>query len=389
MHHLEQNHIINSSQFGFRYNHSTTDAVLTMIHKIQSAKAHNLHSLGFFADISKAFDKVCLQSLLYKINILKFPLMISRWIYHFLTNRVSYVKHFGALSDPFYPLAGIPQGSILAPLLFLIYVNDIPITPHVYSSQFADDTAAVATSLRQSTSADYMQSFINDLTIWANPWKITLHPEKSCLISFFHPMKTHHTRITAQNYTGQSSLIPYTSVHRYLGIQIDNKLKFTQHITHIKAEALKRFFIICRLYRYAPNISPYIMLHLYKSYIRPLTDYCAPIYLLSPVSSCYHLEVLQNKFLRHFLNLSRHTSLTDLRTQSQCTSLKDRWVTLTIDYILTKSRQDLPISHLILEQLFFPSSKIFKIISELIHSKAPQEIPSLQLAYRSLTRTAH
>ena len=68
MHHMEHNHLINNSQFGFRHDHSTTDAVLTMLHKILNNKASNRHSLGFFADISKAFDKVCIKSLMYKIT---------------------------------------------------------------------------------------------------------------------------------------------------------------------------------------------------------------------------------------------------------------------------------------------------------------------------------
>ncbi|KAL5260405.1 hypothetical protein ACHWQZ_G010504, partial [Mnemiopsis leidyi] len=105
MHHMEQNHFINTTQFGFRHNHSTTDAVLTMIINILHNKASNLHSLGFFADISKDFGKVCIKSLMYKVNILKLPRIISRWIYQFLTNRTSFVKHFGSLSEPFHPLA--------------------------------------------------------------------------------------------------------------------------------------------------------------------------------------------------------------------------------------------------------------------------------------------
>ena len=382
MHHMENNHLINNSQFGFRQDHSTTDAVLTMLHKILNNKASNRHSLGFFADISKAFDKVCIKSLMYKINLLKFPLLVSRWIYHFLTNRTSFVKHFGSLSNPFHPLAGIPQGSILAPLLFLIYVNDIPVTPYVYSSQFADDTAAVSTSLRRNTAAEHMQTFINAFTIWADSWKITLHPDKSCLISFFHKNKTHLTNIIAQNFTGEPHIIPYTSVHRYLGILIDSNLKFSHHIARIKSEATKRFHIICRLYRFAPDINPRIMIHLYKTYIRPLMDYCAPIFLLSPLSSSYHLEVLQNNILRHILNVPRITPLREIRSLSSCTSLKERWNHLTVTYILNKSKLDLPISHLILEQIFSPTSRIFELISTLIQTSAPEELhlPALRHA---------
>ncbi|KAL5260408.1 hypothetical protein ACHWQZ_G010507 [Mnemiopsis leidyi] len=289
MHHMEQNHFINTTQFGFRHNHSTTDAVLTMIHNILHNKVSNLHSLGFFADISKAFDKVCIKSLMYKINILKLPRIISRLTYQFLNNRTSFVKHFGSLSEPFHPLA-------------------------------------------------------------------------------------------EHNYTGTPIVIPYTTNHRYLGVLLDSRLQFTQHIDHIKREATKRFLIICRLYRYSPDINPHIMLHLYKSYIRPLMDYCAPIFLLSPVTSCYHLEVLQNKILRHFLNLNRNTKLAELRSLARCTSLKDRWNTLTINYILRKSKLDLPISRLILEQIFSPTSRIFHLISTLIHNQVPEELPALRHA---------
>ena len=384
-HHMEHNKLINPSQFGFRQNHSTTDAVITMIHHILANKSMKLHSLGFFADISKAFDKVCIKSLMYKLKKLRFPHIISRWIYQFLTHRTSFVKHFGALSDPFSPLAGIPQGSILGPLLFLLYVNDMPTTPFTHTSQFADDTAATSYSLKSHGAAYHMQSFINSLTSWADTWKITLHPEKSSLMSYFLTADTHHHDIISHNSSGTSSVIPYTSVQRYLGVHIDHNLTFKEHIQHVSRESLKRFFIVCRLYRYSPHIDPHLMIHLYKAYIRPLMDYCAPIFLLSPLCSSYHLEVLQNRILRHFLNLDRYTSLIDIRHQSRCTSLKERWNSLTVKYILDKASLDLPISRLILQQIFQPTSKLFHIISQLIHQEAPDKLPALRSALNTLT----
>ena len=384
-HHMEHNKLINTSQFGFRQNHSTTDAIINMIHNIQSNKTKKLKSLGFFADISKAFDKVCIKSLMYKINKLNFPHIITRWIYQFLTNRTSYVKHFGSLSHSFNPLAGIPQGSILGPLLFILYVNDIPTAPFTHSSQFADDTAATSTSLTSKGAASHMQTFINNLTTWADSWKITLHPQKSCLLSYFLSHKDHQPNIIAHNHTGTSTIIPYATVHRYLGVLIDHNLTFKQHILHIKRESLKRFYIVCRLYRYSPDINPLIMLHLYKTYIRPLMDYCAPIHLLASVTSSYHLEVLQNRFLRHFLHLDRRTRLTDIRLKARCTSLRERWRSLTIKYITTKASLDFPISHLILTQIFQPTSRLFKTISEIIHQEAPHELPALRAALNTIT----
>ena len=266
-HHMEHNKLINPSQFVFRQNHSTTDAVITMIHHILANKSMKLHSLGFFADISKAFDKVCIKSLMYKLKKLRLPHIISRWIYQFLTNRTSFVKHFGALSDPFSPLAGIPQGSILGPLLFLLYVNDMPSAPFTHTSQFADDTAATSYSFKPHGAANHMQSFINSLTSWADTWKITLHPEKSSLMSYFHTVESHHHDIISHNSSGTSSVIPYTSVQRYLGVHIDHKHTFKDHIQHVRRESLKRFYIVCRLYRYSPLINPNLMIHLYKSYV--------------------------------------------------------------------------------------------------------------------------
>ena len=122
------------------------------------------------------------------------------------------------------------------------------------------------------------------------------------------------------------------------------------------------------------------MIHPYKTYIRPLMDYCAPIFLLSPLSSSYHLEVLQNNILRHILNVPRITPLREIRSLSSCTSLKERWNHLTVTYILNKSKLDLPISHLILEQIFSPTSRIFELISTLIQTTAPEELPALRHA---------
>ena len=166
---------------------------------------------------------------------------------------------------------------------------------------------------------------------------------------------------------------------------MDSNLKFP-HGTHQVRSHLKRFHIICRLYRFAPDINPRIMIHLYKTYIRPLMDYCAPIFLLFPflLAASYLLEVLQNNILRHILNVPRHTPLREIRSLSSCTSLKERWNHLTVTYILNKSKLDLPISHLILEQIFSPTSRIFELISTLIQTSVPEELPALRQALNQI-----
>ena len=138
------------------------------------------HVVAAFLDVEKAFDNVWHNGLRYKIFMLDLPTRMARWLSGFLVDRAIQVNVNGFLSDKISPIAEVPQGSVLSPLPFLIYVNDLPKPHHRQDtkSQFADDTALWAASKNVQIAANLFRKDLRKLAKWCAKWRIKLNPEK-------------------------------------------------------------------------------------------------------------------------------------------------------------------------------------------------------------------
>ncbi len=136
--------------------------------------------------MEKAFDNVWHNGLRYKIYKLDLPSKLTRWLSDFLVGRVIKVNIDGFHSSEIHPKAGVPQGSVLSPLLFIIYVNDMPDPKHRQStkSQFADDMGLWAISKNPRIAATLLQKDLDKLARWCARWRIKLNPEKTKCIVF-------------------------------------------------------------------------------------------------------------------------------------------------------------------------------------------------------------
>ena len=144
------------------------------------------HVIAAFLDVEKAFNNVWHNGLWYKIYHLDLPTKLCRWFSDFLVGRVIQVKVEGFLSPKVYPKVGVPQGSNLNPLLFLIYVNDMPNPSHhqTNKSQFEDDKDQWAISKNIDSAVEYLQRDFEKLARWCAKWRINLNPEKTEVIIF-------------------------------------------------------------------------------------------------------------------------------------------------------------------------------------------------------------
>ena len=141
------------------------------------------HVIAAFLDVEKAFNNLWHNGLRYKIYQLDLPTKQCRWLSDFLVGRVIQVKIEGFLSPNVYPKAGVPQGSNLSPLLFLIYVNDMPNPTHhqTNKSKFVDDAGQWAVSKNIDLAVEYLQRDLDKLARWCAKWRIKLNPEKISL----------------------------------------------------------------------------------------------------------------------------------------------------------------------------------------------------------------
>ena len=171
---------INKYQSGFSQNKSTDDHLLRLSMSVMESVNRREHVVAAFLDVEKAFDNVWHNGLRYKIFMLDLPTKMTRWLSDFLVGRVIQVNVNGFLSDKISPAAGVPQGSVLSPLLFLICVNDLPKPHHRQNSesQYADDTALWAASRNGHIAAKLLQKDLRKLAKWCAKWRIKLNPEK-------------------------------------------------------------------------------------------------------------------------------------------------------------------------------------------------------------------
>ena len=189
--HLEDNGFFSKYQSSFRKSKSTSDHLVHLSQTIMESFNRGDHVIAALLDVEKAFDNVWHNRLRYKIYQLDLPTRLCRWLSDFLVGRVIQVKTEGFLSPKVCSKAGVPEGSNQSPLLFLIYVNDMPNLSHhqINKSQFADDAGQWVVSKNINLAADYLQRDLNKLVKWCAKWRIKLNPEK--LKSYYSPYYPH------------------------------------------------------------------------------------------------------------------------------------------------------------------------------------------------------
>ena len=198
--------------------------------QLHKPKGQSKLTLCTFFDYEKAYDKVWRDGLLYKMIRLEIPWRYIRYVRFFLSTRQTVVNINEVASKMFKLNEGLPQGSAISPLLFLIFINDIDVDlhPDTLVSLFADDTAVwTQRGVDQEHSQRIMQEEIHKICEWARKWKMKLNEGKTKTVAISTKPSDTDWKPTLQLNGKSVDTVPS---HKFLGVQIDNKLRFPEHI---------------------------------------------------------------------------------------------------------------------------------------------------------------
>jgi hypothetical protein len=319
MDHLEINELLSESQFGFRKKHSTLHPLVHFMNFVTNAFNKKEHALAIFCDLRKAFDTVDHSILLKKLHKLGIRGLELKWFENYLQDRKQFVTINGVSSDLLCILLGVPQGSILGPLLFLIYINDLPQCSKLCSFLFADDTTLLASNENLDNLIADVNAEFRKVVYYFRAHRLVLHPDKTTFMVFSSSNVNSNDfsiYIDNNNYhdvydanlkapINCTNNLPSPKV-KFLGVLIDPNLNFRTHIKSISAKIASSLFHL----RAAKNVlSSKALTTLYYSLIHSHLIYAIQIWSCTSPSIVNELVVKQKMAIRiiHSVAYNAHT----------------------------------------------------------------------------------
>ena len=277
--HLTRHHPLSDCQWGFRSGRSTVSALLSTVHHWLQLMESGKDVCAVFLDYQKAFDSVPHAPLMKKLQDIGIHTNLLTWLYDYLTLRKQQVVVDGEASDQVSVVSGVPQGSVLGPLLFSIYINDITevyITPQSYRVLYCDDVLLYRGMSEPKEDLSALQLDINKLASWSDEQLLKLNAKKCkyMIMSRRRKAKT-GTEADVSLYLGGAEL-EEVECFKYLGVLVQNNLIWSNHISGICTKAKQ---ILGMLYRqFYNNSSPETLKQLYLSLVRPHLEYACQLW---------------------------------------------------------------------------------------------------------------
>ena len=273
---LVSKNVLYENQFGFRKNHSTSHAINHSVNYVVSKIEEKKHVIGIFLDLSKAFDTICHSKLLIKLENFGIRGNCLNLLKSYLQSRKQITKFNNTLSDSNTISYGVPQGSVLGPLLFLLYINDIIHCTRKFEKDefeyefvlFADDTNIFVSAKTKKDAYLIANQVLNSVYTYMKTNQLHINFSK-CAHMYFRPTLNNNDRMTCARLTAYSDLltisvngqvIKQVDKVKFLGVIIDENLSWDEHIKHLESKLLATIVLIKRIKKFLPS-SQYVNIY--------------------------------------------------------------------------------------------------------------------------------
>ena len=289
---ITNNKLLYEYQFGFQKGKSTHLALILLVDKITEALDRGECVIGIFLDFSKAFDTVDHDILLTKLNKYGINGMALQWFRDYLSDRTQYVTYNDYKSTKEKITCGVPQGSILGPMLFLLYINDLAnVSHHCFSILFADDTNMFTTGKDFEILCNQINEDLQAIQEWLNYNKLSLNVLKTHYM-IFTPRNKRVNDIDIKIYGTKIQRVYFT---KFLGVQIDAHLTWKYHIDYTCSKLSKCVGILAKARKELCKSS---LINLYYSFAYPYLIYCNHVWGNNYTTSLEKLLLVQKKIIR-------------------------------------------------------------------------------------------
>lgn len=338
---IQDNNILISEQSGFRKNHSCETALQFLLNQWKIDISNNLVIGVVFLDFKRAFETVNRNLLIMKLKKYGIEGIVLTWFISYLENREQMVKYSNSYSQNMDIKHGVPQGSVLAPILFILYINDISnYCKKCNIKLFADDTM-----LYVAGKVEDIQSKLNEdlknICEWTcdNSLKLNLNKTKFMLIASRNKLNKFKQDGIKLSIIIDDCQIERVNKFKYLGVIIDCELNFNSHCEYIKNKMAKKVGLMFRLNN---KISMYSKLIIYKSMISPHIDYCGTILIYLNKQQIQLLQKVQNRSMRAILSCNRYTPINTMLNVLNLMNIEQRIAYNTLMFVFKMKNGSMP-----------------------------------------------
>lgn len=288
---MDECDVIPPHQFGFRKSHSTTEQVHRVYQTIRQSFEEKKYCSAAFLDIQQAFDRVWHNGLLFKVKQ-TLPHSVFLLIKTYLSNRIYQVKCGSACSNFYKIEAGVPQGSVLGPILYNIFTSDLPTTRSITTATYADDIAYLASHDDPCRASTNLQEVLDKTHSWLNKWRIRASAQKSVHMTF-SLRKGDCPPVRFGN-----DILPNTDNAKYLGFLLDRRLTWKLHIKQKRDALMFKYRSMNWLMGRNSTLSLDNKLLLYNSILKPIWLYGIQLWGVASPSNIQCIQRAQNAILR-------------------------------------------------------------------------------------------